>query len=137
LGRSRRTRLVRRVLICRSLAAAVVLLASHVAVTEFHHVYLSRLNLPDLGPFTRFEFPTIGRVYDARGKPLIELAREYREIERYEDTPPIVRDAILAAEDKRFFSHSGMITSACLARSGRPGSACSWAGSCGAAGTTR
>jgi penicillin-binding protein 1A len=103
-----RTRRVRLVLICRSLAAAVVLLAIHLAVTEFHHVYFSRLNLPDLGPFTRFEFPTIGRVYDAGDKPLIELAHEYREIVRYEDIPPIVRDAILAAEDKRFFSHGGI-----------------------------
>ncbi len=78
------------------------------AAPECHHVYFSRHNLPDLGPFTRFEFPTIGRVYDAGGKPLIELAREYREIARYQDIPPIVRDAILAAEDKRFFAHNGI-----------------------------
>jgi penicillin-binding protein 1A len=45
---------------------------------------------------------------DSGGRPLIELAREYREITRYEDIPPIVRDAILAAEDKRFFSHNGI-----------------------------
>ena len=32
-----------------------------------------------LGPFTRFEFPTIGRVYDAGGR---QLAREHREITR-------------------------------------------------------
>jgi membrane peptidoglycan carboxypeptidase len=42
------------------------------------------------------------------GTPLIELARERREISRYEDIPSIVRDAILAAEDKRFFSHDGI-----------------------------
>ena len=47
-------------------------------------------------------------MYDAGGKPLIELAHEYREIAHYEDIPPIVRDAILAAEDKRFFSHNGI-----------------------------
>ncbi|HYN08872.1 MAG TPA: transglycosylase domain-containing protein [Vicinamibacterales bacterium] len=108
-GSPRHARRTRRVLlICRSLAAAVALLAIHLTVTEFHHVYFSRLHLPDLGPFTRFEFPTIGRVYDAGGRPLIELAHEYREIVRYEDIPPIVRDAILAAEDKRFFSHNGI-----------------------------
>jgi penicillin-binding protein 1A len=79
-----------------------------VGVAEFHHLHFNRHNLPDLGPFTRFEFPTIGHVYDAGGTPLIELAREYREIARYEDIPPIVRKAILAAEDKRFFSHDGI-----------------------------
>jgi len=92
--------------------ARIVAVASAVAMvlalSECQHVYFSRRNLPDLGPFTRFEFPTIGHVYDAAGKPLIELAREYREIARYEDIPPIVRDAILSAEDKRFFSHNGI-----------------------------
>jgi penicillin-binding protein 1A len=78
------------------------------AVAELHYVYFDRRNLPDLEPFVRFELPTIGHVYDAGGRPLIELAREYREIVRYEDIPPIVRDAILAVEDKRFFSHSGI-----------------------------
>jgi len=90
------------------IVAAATVLATLVAGFEFHHVYFNRRDLPDLGPFTRFEFPTIGRVYDAGGRPLIELAREYRVITRYEDIPPIVRDAILAAEDKRFFSHSGI-----------------------------
>jgi len=71
-------------------------------------VYFDRRNLPDLGTFTRFEFPTIGRIYDANGQPLVELAREYRQVTRYEDIPPVVRDAILATEDKRFFSHNGV-----------------------------
>jgi penicillin-binding protein 1A len=83
-------------------------LTTLLVVAEFHHVYFNRDNLPDLGPFTRFEFSTIGHVYDAGGRPLIEFAREYREIARYDDIPPIVRDAILAAEDKRFFSHNGI-----------------------------
>lgn len=72
------------------------------------HVYFDRTGLPDMEPFARFEFPTIGTVYDANGQPLIELAKEYRRIIKYEDIPPIVRDAILATEDKNFFSHSGV-----------------------------
>jgi len=44
----------------------------------------------------------------AGDQPLIELAKEYRKITQYKDIPPIVRDAIIAAEDKRFFSHSGV-----------------------------
>ncbi|MGH7766383.1 MAG: transglycosylase domain-containing protein [Candidatus Binatia bacterium] len=58
--------------------------------------------------FARFEFPTIGHVYDVNGQSLIGLARQRREITRYEDIPPIVRDAILAVEDKNFFSHGGV-----------------------------
>ena len=73
-----------------------------------YRVYFDRSKLPDLEGFARFEFPTIGTVYDAKGQPLMELAIEYRKITRFEDIPPIVRDAIIAAEDKRFFSHSGV-----------------------------
>jgi len=109
-GRSGGSRWTRRVILlrtCGGIVAAAFVLAT-LAVAEIHHVYFSRHNLPDLGPFSRFEFPTIGHVYDADGRPLIELAREYREIARYEDIPRIVREAILAAEDKRFFSHNGV-----------------------------
>jgi penicillin-binding protein 1A len=74
----------------------------------FRHVYFDRTNLPDIEPFTRFEFPTIGHIYDANGQALMELAREYRRIIKYEDIPAIIRDAILATEDKNFFTHSGV-----------------------------
>jgi penicillin-binding protein 1A len=47
-------------------------------------------------------------VYDAQGKVLIELAGEYRKVVSYDDVPVILRQAILAAEDKNFFSHSGV-----------------------------
>src|SRR5512143_692313 len=42
------------------------------------HVYFDRSGLPDLGPFIRFENPTIGEVSDVRGNEMIQLAREYR-----------------------------------------------------------
>ena len=90
-------------IVAAALACAIVLVAAQV-----HYVYFDRRNLPDLGPFTRFEFSTVGHIYDASDRPLIELALEQREISRYEDIPSIVRDAILAAEDKRFFSHNGI-----------------------------
>ena len=39
-----------------------------------YHVYFDRSGLPDLEPFIRFEPPTIGQVYDAKGTVLVELA---------------------------------------------------------------
>ena len=36
------------------------------------------------------------------------MAREYRRITEYEEIPPIIRDAIIATEDKNLFSHSGV-----------------------------
>jgi penicillin-binding protein 1A len=73
-----------------------------------HHVYFERAGVPDLEPFIRFQPPTTGVVYDARGQVLIEVAREYRRVVSYDEVPLILRQAILAAEDKRFFSHSGV-----------------------------
>lgn len=93
---------------CAALAGAASVGAALFAVSEWHHVYVNRENLPDPGPLTRFEFPTIGHVYDTNGQPLVELAREYRQIAQYADIPPVVREAILAAEDKRFFTHDGV-----------------------------
>lgn len=95
-------------LACGAIAAFGWVCAAVFSIGALHHVYVSRGNLPDAVPFTRFEFPTIGRVYDVRGEPLIELAREYREIMPFGEIPPIVRDAILATEDKRFFAHDGV-----------------------------
>ena len=110
IRRLRRTRLGRldwtkglvRFLIGTTAVTAVI------ATAVFYHVYFDRNNLPDLEGFTRFEFPTIGGIYDANGHLLKEMASESRQITRYEEIPAIVRDAILAAEDKNFFSHSGV-----------------------------
>jgi penicillin-binding protein 1A len=90
-----------------SLICSTIITAALVAV-GFRHLYFNRTDLPDVEAFAAFEFPTIGHVYDVNGRSLIELAREYRQITEYKDIPPIVRDAILAAEDKNFFSHSGI-----------------------------
>jgi len=88
-----------------AVAGALVLVAVGAGA---HHLYLDRSGVPDLEPFIRFEPPTIGEVSDVRGEVLIELAREYRRILEYDEIPPVVREAILAAEDKNFFSHSGI-----------------------------
>ena len=92
----------------RVAAASLALALLVPAAVLLHHVYLDRSDLPDLEPFIRFEPPTIGRIYDAQGGVLIELAREHRQVVSYDEMPLILRQAILAAEDKNFFSHSGV-----------------------------
>ena len=91
------------------LALALVLLPTAWLV---HRVYLDRSGVPDLEPFIQFQPPSTGVVRDAQGRTLIELAREYRQVVSYDEVPPILRHAILAAEDKNFFSHSGVDYSA-------------------------
>ena len=87
---------------------ALLLLLLLPAVGLVYHIYFDRRGLPDLERFIRFELSTIGRVYDAQGTVLIELAREYRRVVSYDEVPAILRHAILVAEDKNFFSHSGV-----------------------------
>ncbi|MGJ5817253.1 transglycosylase domain-containing protein [Paludibaculum fermentans] len=86
--------------------------ATAVAVTlvlaVVYHVRFDGDNLPDHEAFSRFELPSVGRIYDANGRPLIEMAEQYRHLTPYEGIPPIVRSALLAAEDKNFFTHSGV-----------------------------
>jgi penicillin-binding protein 1A len=106
-ARSRLGRLPWRCGFVRLLVGAAIVATTLVAGV-IHYLYFDRTNLPDLEAFTRFELPTIGHVYDVNGRPFIEMASEYREITTYEDVPPIVRGAILAAEDKNFFSHNGV-----------------------------
>jgi penicillin-binding protein 1A len=106
-ARSRLGRLPWRRGLVRFLVGAAIVATALVAGVV-HYIYFDRTKLPDLEAFTRFELPTIGHVYDVNGRPFIEMASEYREITTYEDVPPILRGAILAAEDKNFFSHNGI-----------------------------
>ncbi len=90
-----------------TLLSAFVFSAAVLALT-FHYIYLDRSNMPDIEALVRFDCPTIGHLYDEQGVPLVELSTEHRRIIRYDEMPPVVRDAILAAEDKNFFSHGGI-----------------------------
>lgn len=95
-------------MLCAVLFATTSVVAGVLVWRALAPVFFDRSRLPDLGPLERFEFPAVGRIYDANGRLLIELAREYRQITPYSDIPPVVRDALLAAEDKRFFAHDGV-----------------------------
>jgi penicillin-binding protein 1A len=90
------------------LLLCITLIAATLVGIGFYCIYLDRTNLPDLEPFVRFDFPTIGHIYDTNGQPLMEMATEYRWISKYEDIPSLVTGAILAAEDKNFYSHNGV-----------------------------
>jgi penicillin-binding protein 1A len=85
---------------------ATLMLLPPAAVVQ--HVYFDRSDLPELTAFILFQPPTTGEVTDARGNIVIQLAREYRRVVTYDEVPLVVRQAILAAEDKNFLSHSGV-----------------------------
>jgi len=88
-------------------AAGLLIAALAVVAGVAHRVYFDRTGTPDLEAFIRFEPPVIGEVKDVNGRVLIELAREYRRVVVFDEVPLVLRHAILAAEDKTFFKHSG------------------------------
>src|SRR5579859_2729587 len=96
------------------LVAAVAVVAIPTAcagwffTAAIHYIYYDRDNLPDIQTLIRFDCPAIGHIYDRNGVPLVELSTEHRIIVQYNGIPSIARDAILAAEDKNFFSHGGV-----------------------------
>ncbi len=94
--------------VVRMALLALVLLPFLPAAALVHHVYFDESDLPDIEPFLRFDLPATGVVYDARGTVLISVAREYRRVVTYGEVPVVLRQAILAAEDKNFFDHSGV-----------------------------
>ncbi len=73
-----------------------------------YHVYFDRSNLPDIKPLVEFNTPSIGAVYDSKDRPVVYLAHEYRWIVNYSKIPPVMINAILAAEDDGFFGHNGV-----------------------------
>jgi penicillin-binding protein 1A len=109
-GRERAQRLFRRR--APRLLAVLAALPAIALASLVCHAYFDERGLPDLTGLLEFEPPTTGRVYDASGGVVLEMATEYRHLVTYEEIPPVVRQAILAAEDKNYFAHAGVDYSA-------------------------
>ena len=71
-------------------------------------VTLAWPNLPSLETLTDYRPRIPLRVYTADQQLLAEFGEERRSVVRIGDVPPILRQAILAAEDERFYEHPGI-----------------------------
>ncbi len=67
-------------------------------------------NLPSLQVLTDYRPKIPMRVYTADGFLIGEFGEERRAFVRIQDVPAIMKQAILAAEDERFYQHSGVDT---------------------------
>ncbi|MFH1566454.1 MAG: PBP1A family penicillin-binding protein [Gemmatimonadota bacterium] len=66
-------------------------------------------NLPDVDELERFRPKRITKVYSADGLHLRDFLEENRELlESYDEIPEAMRNALVAVEDRRFFSHWGI-----------------------------
>ena len=66
--------------------------------------------LPSIQALTDYQPKIPLRVYSAEGLLLGEFGEERRNVVRFEDVPLVMKQAILAAEDDRFYQHGGVDT---------------------------
>lgn len=67
-------------------------------------------NLPSLEVLTDYRPKVPLRVFTADGQLIGEFGEERRDVVRIEDVPAAMKQAILAAEDERFYQHGGIDT---------------------------
>lgn len=65
-------------------------------------------NLPDLSAMTNYKPRVPLRVYTADKVLIGEFGEERRNVMAFQDIPDVMKSAILAAEDDRFYQHSGI-----------------------------
>jgi len=65
-------------------------------------------NLPSLEALTDYRPKIPLRVYSAEGELIGEFGEEKRAVVKIQDVPQVMKQAILAAEDDRFYQHGGV-----------------------------
>jgi len=87
-----------------------LLLAGVVSVLLFVAVALSVAypNLPDISDLVDYRPKLPLRVYSADGVVIGEFGEERRSLTPIKDIPQVMKDAVLAIEDARFFQHGGV-----------------------------
>ena len=87
------------------IALAVVLSAVMVVAVALAVAYP---NLPDISDLSDYRPKLPMRVYSADGIVIGEFGEERRSLTPIKDIPQVMKDAVLAIEDARFFSHGGV-----------------------------
>jgi len=100
-------------------AAGAVALALIIAVA----LAMAYPNLPDVSELADYRPKLPLRVYSAEGALIGEFGEERRNLTPINDIPKVMKDAVLAIEDTRFFQHGGVdykgMVRAALANLGR------------------
>ncbi|WP_425438699.1 penicillin-binding protein 1A [Propionivibrio dicarboxylicus] len=86
------------------LIGTVAMVAAMVAVV----LVLTYPNLPSLEILTDYRPKIPLRVFSADGYLIGEFGEERREVVHIQDVPDVMKQAILAAEDERFYQHGGI-----------------------------
>jgi penicillin-binding protein 1A len=71
-------------------------------------IALAYPNLPSLGALTEYQPKIPLRIYTAEGVQIGEFGEERRAVVSIADVPAALKNAIIAAEDERFYEHAGI-----------------------------
>ncbi|WNO53989.1 transglycosylase domain-containing protein [Stakelama saccharophila] len=77
-------------------------------VALFIAVYTTERSLPSYGALKSSPNGQMIRVHSADGTVIVSLGPSYGEWIAYDDIPPVMRNAIVSVEDRRFRSHIGV-----------------------------
>jgi len=69
---------------------------------------VASIDLPQVTALEQYRPSTITQVYDDQNRVVGQFALQRRVIDKYEDFPKVLRDAIISTEDKEFETHWGV-----------------------------
>lgn len=71
-------------------------------------IFVNYPKLPSLEAVTHYQPKMPLAIYSSDGKLLGQFGEERRAFTKIEDFPQVLKDAVIAAEDKRFYDHGGV-----------------------------
>jgi len=94
--------------VVRSFGIAALFLAAALFGTAAGVIFAFVGDLPQISALDDYSPSTITRVYGRDGSVVGDFAAERRVLVTYDQIPPVLRNAIISAEDAKFFSHGGL-----------------------------
>jgi penicillin-binding protein 1A len=93
-----------------AIALAGLMFAGLAAIVFFICIALAVAypNLPDVGALSDYRPKLPLRIYSSEGTLIGEFGEERRQLTRIKEMPKLMKDAVLAAEDARFYEHGGV-----------------------------
>ena len=89
-----------------TLALAVLVAIGAVSVAAVFYVH--GRDLPGFEAVTDYDPPQVTKVFDQNGVQIAEFFRERRSVVPLEEIPPVMRQAMVSAEDGNFYAHDGL-----------------------------
>jgi penicillin-binding protein 1A len=110
--------------VARNFGIAALFLLAAVSGTAGGVLFAFSEDLPQISALDEYAPGTITRVLGRNGTVVGEFATERRVLVSYNDIPPVLRNALVAAEDGSFFQHSGISVRRLLVASVRRAMGC-------------